>query len=103
MRESYKKIVNEDLSPCLPKISAEVLYVFGEKDAETPLYMAKKLTEGTKGSALVVMARLRALLFYRRSRAVQRGRAGIFQIKLSLAEGDICLRLKASRNTQSYP
>ena len=55
MRESYKKIVNEDLSPCLPKISAEVLYVFGEKDAETPLYMAKKLTEGTKGSALVVM------------------------------------------------
>ena len=55
MRESYKKIVNEDLSPCLPKISAEVLYVFGEKDAETPLYMAKKLTEGTRGSALVVM------------------------------------------------
>ena len=55
MRESYKKIVNEDLTPCLCKIRAEVLYVFGEKDAQTPLYMAEKLTKGTKGSALVVM------------------------------------------------
>lgn len=55
MRESYKKIVNEDLSPCLAKIGARVLYVFGEKDAATPLYMAEKLTAGTKGSALVVM------------------------------------------------
>ena len=55
MRESYKKIVNEDLTPCLCKIRAEVLYVFGEKDAQTPLYMAEKLTKRTKGSALVVM------------------------------------------------
>ena len=55
MRESFKKIVNEDLTPCLCKIRAEVLYVFGEKDAQTPLEMAEKLTTRTKGSALVVM------------------------------------------------
>ena len=55
MRESYKKIVNEDLTPCLAGIRAETLYVFGEKDAETPLYMAETLHEKTRGSALVVL------------------------------------------------
>lgn len=55
MRESYKKIVNEDLTPCLGGIKAEVLYVFGEKDTATPLSMAEKLCAGTAGSALVVL------------------------------------------------
>ena len=55
MRESYKKIVNEDLTPCLEKICARTLYVFGEKDTATPLCMAEKLVQGTRGSALVVM------------------------------------------------
>lgn len=36
MKESYKKIVNEDLRACARKIKNEVLLVTGEKDTVTP-------------------------------------------------------------------
>ena len=55
MRESYKKIVNEDLTPCLSRIRVPVLYVFGEKDTATPPYMARALARGTEGSGLVFL------------------------------------------------
>lgn len=54
-RESYKKIVNEDLTPLLEKIAVPVLYVFGERDTATPPYMAKILHERTSGSGLVFL------------------------------------------------
>lgn len=54
-RESYKKIVNEDLTPCLSRIRVPVLYVFGERDTATPPYMARALAEGTAGAGLVFM------------------------------------------------
>ncbi len=55
MRESYKKIVNEDLTPCLGGIGARVLYVVGERDTATPPYMAKILCAGTKGAECAVL------------------------------------------------
>ena len=55
MRESYKKIVNEDLTPCLREIQVPVLYVFGDKDTATPPYMAEILHENTAASGLVYM------------------------------------------------
>ena len=55
MRESYKKIVNEDLTPRLRGIRAPVLYVFGDKDTATPPYMAEILHENTAASGLVYM------------------------------------------------
>ena len=55
MRESYKKIVNEDLTPCLCGIQVPVLYVFGDKDTATPPYMAEILHENTAASGLVYM------------------------------------------------
>lgn len=55
MRESYKKIVNEDLTPCLAKIRSRVLYVFGERDTATPPYMARALHAGTAGSGLIFL------------------------------------------------
>ncbi len=55
MRESFKKIVGEDLTPLLPKIETPVLYVFGDRDTATPPYMAERLKEGTRGSGLVYM------------------------------------------------
>ena len=55
MRESYKKIVNEDLTPCLAGIRVPVLYVFGDKDTATPPYMAEVLHKNTAGSGLVYM------------------------------------------------
>ena len=37
MKESYKKIVNEDLRDCAKKIENEVLLVQGEEDCVTPI------------------------------------------------------------------
>ena len=53
MRESYKKIVNEDLTPCLARIRVPVLYVFGKRDAATPPYMAEILYKNTPQAGLV--------------------------------------------------
>lgn len=36
MRESYKKIVNEDLKDCAEKIASETLLIYGKSDATTP-------------------------------------------------------------------
>lgn len=55
MKESFKKIVGEDLTPLLPRIRVPVLYVFGDKDTATPLWMARVLREKTPQSELVVM------------------------------------------------
>ncbi len=54
MRESFKKIVGEDLTPCLDKIKCPTLLVFGEQDTQTPLYMANIMQKKIDGSALVV-------------------------------------------------
>lgn len=54
MKESFKLIVNEHLDYTLPKIQNKTLLIFGKDDKQTPLYMAKKLLKGIKGSRLVV-------------------------------------------------
>ena len=36
MRESYKKIVNEDLSECASKIKCRTYLIYGESDSVTP-------------------------------------------------------------------
>jgi len=41
MRESYKKIVNEDLRECAKTVGCKVLIVEGEQDAVTPLREAQ--------------------------------------------------------------
>ena len=53
MRASFIKIVNEDLTPLLKKIRIPALLVWGKGDKDTPLYMAKRLLKGIKGSGLV--------------------------------------------------
>jgi len=37
MRRCLVKIVNEDLTPLLPKVSQSVLLIWGENDGSTPL------------------------------------------------------------------
>ncbi len=54
MKESFKKIINEHLDQCLQDIENETLIIFGKDDKETPLYMAKRLHKGIKGSELSV-------------------------------------------------
>lgn len=55
MRRSFVKIVSETLDGYLCDIENPVLIVFGEKDKETPLYMAKKLEKNIRGAKSVVL------------------------------------------------
>ena len=54
MKQSFVKIVNEHLDEYLGLIQNETLIINGEKDTETPLYMAKKLKENISNSTLLV-------------------------------------------------
>lgn len=54
MKKVFVKIVNEDLKSLLGGIVAKTLILWGEKDRETPLYMAKELHKGIKGSKLII-------------------------------------------------
>lgn len=55
MKESYKKIVNEDLRACARKISNEVLLVQGERDFVTPLAEAQAYLACLRRGKLRVM------------------------------------------------
>ena len=55
MRESYKKIVNEDLRGCAEKIENEVLLVQGKEDTTTPKKEAEAYLACMKRGRLVMM------------------------------------------------
>jgi pimeloyl-ACP methyl ester carboxylesterase len=55
MKESFKKIIAENLDGYLKDIKNQTLVIFGENDLETPLYMAKRLGNGIEKSRLVVI------------------------------------------------
>ncbi|MDE5896271.1 MAG: alpha/beta hydrolase, partial [Clostridia bacterium] len=55
MRESYKKIVNEDLREDAKKIACPVLFVNGEKDGETPPASARIYASCVRGSKTLVL------------------------------------------------
>ncbi len=55
MRESYKKIVNEDLREDAKKIARPVLFINGDRDGETPLSSIEVYLSCVKDSRLYVM------------------------------------------------
>ena len=55
MRESFKKIVGEDLRGTAEQITRPVLFINGDCDAETPLKNVQLLHKAVKGSRLVVL------------------------------------------------
>lgn len=56
MKESYKKIVNEDLSLCAASVGCPTLLVYGEEDGVTPPAEEGKTFNGLiKGSRLEIM------------------------------------------------
>lgn len=54
MRESFKKIISEDLSSSAKKVANKTLIVVGDRDKETPVYMAKRYYKLIKNSTLLV-------------------------------------------------
>lgn len=55
MQKSFIKIVNEHLDDLLCKISNPVLIINGEKDKQTPIYMAKRLKNGIFNSQMIIL------------------------------------------------
>ena len=55
MRESFKKIVNEDLREDAEKIACPVLFITGERDEETPVSSARIYASAVEGSSLLIM------------------------------------------------
>ena len=54
MKQSFIKIVNEHLDGYLCSIKNQVLLIYGKKDKETPIYMAKRLNGLIKNSKLTI-------------------------------------------------
>ena len=54
MRQSFVKIVNEDLTPLLSQITCPTLLIWGEKDDATPLWMGKIMEKKIPDAGLVV-------------------------------------------------
>lgn len=51
----YKKIINEDISGDLSKITVPTLLIWGENDKETPLSDAREMQEAIHGSKLEII------------------------------------------------
>ena len=55
MRKSFNLIVSEHLDDKIQNVKNPTLIIFGERDKQTPLYMAKRLFNGIPDSRLVVI------------------------------------------------
>ena len=54
MKATFVRVVNEDLSELLTNIQVPTLIVWGEKDKDTPVWMAHRFHKAIKGSRLIV-------------------------------------------------
>ena len=55
MKKVFVSIVNQHLDEYLPLIKQKTLIIFGEKDNETPIYMARKLHKNISNSKLEII------------------------------------------------
>lgn len=55
LKETFLKVINEDLSENLAQINKPTLIIWGEDDKDTPLGVAKIMNEKIKNSKLVVL------------------------------------------------
>ena len=54
MKKTFINVVNADLTPLLKEIRHSTLIFWGDRDKDTPLYMAKKINRLIKDSGLIV-------------------------------------------------
>lgn len=55
MKKTFRNIVGKDLTPLLEEISTPTLLIWGNRDRQTPLYMARKMHKRLPCSKLVVL------------------------------------------------
>jgi len=58
MRETMKKVLREDLSPCFSKINAETLIIWGKKDKMIPVKYSSAFKNNIEGSKLEILPRV---------------------------------------------
>ena len=54
MRETFRRVIAENLADHLPRIPAPCLLVWGSADEDTPLWMGERMAELLPDGALVV-------------------------------------------------
>lgn len=54
MRETFQKVIAQDLTDCLARVRASTLLVWGENDTATPLWMGKEMEKTIRDAGLVV-------------------------------------------------
>ncbi len=54
MRETFRRVIAEDLSGRLPEVAASCLLVWGDADEDTPVWMGRRMEELLADGALVV-------------------------------------------------
>ena len=55
MRATFRAVIAEDMSDRLPRIQAPTLLVWGERDEDTPMWMARRMEELIPDAGLVVL------------------------------------------------
>jgi pimeloyl-ACP methyl ester carboxylesterase len=55
MRATFRAVIGEDLTGRLPRIAAPTLLVWGDRDEDTPLWMARRMEELIPDAGLVVL------------------------------------------------
>jgi pimeloyl-ACP methyl ester carboxylesterase len=55
MRATFRAVIAEDMTARLPRIRASTLLVWGERDEDTPLWMARRMEELIPDAGLVVL------------------------------------------------
>lgn len=53
MRQTFNRVIRQDLTPCLTKIKSPTLLVWGEKDTATPIWMGEKMEQEIRDAALI--------------------------------------------------
>ena len=53
MRQTFNRILQQDLADCLPRIQAETLLIWGTEDTATPLWMGEQMEREIPNAALV--------------------------------------------------
>ena len=55
MKETFKMVIEQDLSDCLPCVRASTLLIWGANDTATPLWMGQTMEKEIKDAGLVVL------------------------------------------------
>ena len=53
MRQTFNRVISQDLTDCLSRIKAPTLLIWGEDDTETPLWLGKLMEEKIPDAGLV--------------------------------------------------